>query len=93
VAVEDDFYKLRKQMAAAENEDEMINEAKKYFKLKCFTSLQIKNLGVLFLTDEGKYKFFDSSYNHTADISKFSSLIGELKEEYYINRFRAMLRN
>jgi hypothetical protein len=93
VADETDFLKLRKQMAAAENDEEMINEAKKYYKLKCFTSLQIKNLGVLFLSDEGKYKFFDLSYNNTSDISNFSSLIGELKEEYYINRFRAMLRN
>lgn len=92
-AAEPDFFKLRKSMAAAESDDEMISEAKKVFKIKCFSTSQIKNLGTLFLNDEGKYKFFDAAYNHTADAENFSSLQTELKEEYYINRFRAMLRN
>jgi hypothetical protein len=93
LANEPDFFKLRKIMAAADNDDEMINEAKKYFKVKCFTASQIKNLGALFLSDEGKYKFYDASYTHTSDMENFSALQVELKEEYYINRFKAMLRN
>jgi hypothetical protein len=93
VAVEADFFKLRKQMAAAENEDDMIDEAKKYFKLKCFSTVQIKNLSPLFLTEEGKYKFFDTAYSYVTDAENFTNLQSELKDEYYINRFRAMLRN
>ena len=92
-AAEADFFKQRKQMAASENVEDMLNEAKKYFKIKCFTTSQLKNLSTLFLNDEGKYKFFDTAYSYVTDTENFSSLQAELKEEYYINRFRAMLRN
>ena len=92
VATEDDFFKLRKRMAAESKNDDMITEAKKIFKIKCFTSIQIKNLSTLFLTDEFKYKFFDTAYQYVNDSENFSSLQSELKEEYFINRFKAMLR-
>lgn len=93
VAEESDFFKLRKSMAAAEGDDNMLNEARNYFKTKCFATAQVKNLGLLFLNDEGKYKFFDLAYAYVTDIDKFSVLQSELKEEQYINRFKAMLRN
>jgi hypothetical protein len=93
VAAEADFFLLRKTMAAADGDDAMISEAKKVCKEKCFSTTQYKNLSSLFLTDEGKYKFFDAVYNYTNDAVNFPSLQAELKEEYYINRFKAMLRN
>jgi hypothetical protein len=93
VAEESDFFKLRKNMAAAEGDDNMLKEAQDYFKTMCFTTNQFKNLGMLFLSDEGKYRFFDLAYAFVMDIDKFSILQNELKEEYYINRFKAMLRN
>jgi len=92
LASESDFFTLRKIMAAAQSDDDMIGEAKKYSKMKCFATSQIKNLGALFLNDEGKYKFFDAIYNYTSDAENFSLLQSELKDEYYINRFKAMLR-
>jgi hypothetical protein len=91
-ATDDDFYKLRKKMAGESNDDNMISEAKRVFRIKCFTVQQLKNLSSLFLSDEGKYKFFDAAYSYVSDIANFSSLQNELKEEYYINRFKAMLR-
>lgn len=90
-AKEDDFFKLRKRMVSVRNNDAMITEAKKVFRTKCFTSMQIKNLSTLFLTDEFKYKFFDAAYQHVSDPDNFSSLQLELKDEYFINRFKAML--
>ncbi|MGQ0740025.1 MAG: DUF4476 domain-containing protein [Bacteroidota bacterium] len=92
VADESDFFKVRKRMAAEDNEDNMVGEAKKYFKTKCFTTLQLKNLGSLFLSDESRYKFFDMAYFYVSDIENFFSLESELKDPYYINRFKAMLR-
>jgi len=92
VAVEDDFFKLRKRMAGASNDDAMITEAKKGFKTKCFSTLQVKNLSALFLTDGSKYNFFDAAYPHISDLENFSSLQSELKDEYFINRFKAMIR-
>ena len=90
-ATESDFSKLRKRMAAQSKEDNMIDEAKKYFSAKCYTTEQVKNLSALFLTNGGKYKFFDSAYSHVSDLENFSSLEIELKDEYFIKRFKAML--
>jgi hypothetical protein len=92
-AGEPDFFELRKQMAAAENDDDMITLAKKYFKKKCFSTMQIKNLSFLFLSDQGKYNFFDAAYNNVTDPAIFGSLQSEIKDQYYANRFKAMLRN
>jgi len=92
VAVEDDFFKLRKRMAAANNDDAMIAEAKKTFKTKCFSTTQVRNLSALFLTDESKYKFFDTAYQYVSDLENFSTLQTALKDEYFINRFKAMIR-
>jgi Domain of unknown function (DUF4476) len=91
-ATEEDFMKLRKKMAAEDNDDDMVAVARKAFKAKCFTVEQVKNLSVLFLKDEGRYKFFDASYPFVSDSYNFSSLESLLKEEYYITRFKAMLR-
>jgi len=92
IANEDDFFKLRKKMAGESNDDDMITEAKKVFKIKCFSTLHVRNLGTLFLTDEFKYKFFDAAYQYVSDLENFSLLQSELKEDYFINRFKAMLR-
>jgi hypothetical protein len=92
LASETDFLKLRKKMAAETDDDGMVREAAKSFKTKCFTVVQLKNLSTLFLNDAGKYKFFDAAYLHVPDPDRFASLQSELKDEYYVNRFKAMLR-
>ena len=91
-ATEADFLKIRKNMAAETNDEAMVAVAKKYFKTKCFSSVQIKNLSALFLDDAGKYKFFDAAYDYVTDKENFAALGSELKDDYYINRFKAMLR-
>ena len=93
MASESDFFKLRKKMAGEEKEDNMIAEAKKYFKIKCFSTAQLKNLSTLFLTEEGKYNFLDAAYKYVTDPEVFGSLQAELKDQYYNSRFKAMLRN
>jgi len=89
----DDFLKLRRKMAARTNDDGMLDEARKYFKSRCFATEQIKNLSTLFLSNAGKYNFFNAAYNYTTDVENFSSLQSELKDQYYINRFKEMLHN
>ncbi|SRR6266498_1446937 len=93
VAANDDFLKLRRKMATRTNDDGMLDEAKRYFKTKCFTTEQIKNLSSMFLSNAGKYNFFEIAYDYASDIENFSSLQSELNDEYYINQFKAMLRN
>jgi Domain of unknown function (DUF4476) len=92
-ATEDDFFKTRKKMVAEDSDDAMVDAAKKQFKQKCYSVEQIKNLSLLFLNDAGKYKFFDAVYPYTWDTQNFASLEALLKDEYYIKRFKSMIRN
>jgi hypothetical protein len=92
-ATEDDFFKTRKKMVAEDTDEAMVDAAKKLFKQKCYSVEQIKNLSLLFLNDAGKYKFFDAAYPYTSDTQNFASLEALLKDEYYIKRFKSMIRN
>lgn len=92
-ATDDDFFKLRRDMASKKKDDDMIDQARRYFKGKCFRSEQIKYLSTLFLTDNGKYNFFDAAYIHVSDKEKFAGLQDELKDAYYLNRFKALVAN
>lgn len=90
-ATDEDFLKLRKKMAAENNNDEMIKAAKKIFRTKCFSTEQIKNLSFLFLTDEGKYSFFDAAYAFASDSDQYHLLVSQMSDAYYVNRFNAMI--
>ncbi len=90
-ANDDDFFKIRKKMVAENNDEEMIKAAKKFFKTKCFTTEQIKNLSVLFLKDEGKFMFFAASYPFVSNSDVFNMLASQLTESEYITRFKAMI--
>jgi len=92
VAGESDFLKLRRKMAGGDSDDAMIAEARKYFKSKCFTTEQIRNLSTMFLSGAGKYNFFDAAYSYVSDPENFPALQSEIKDEYNQNRFKAMLK-
>jgi hypothetical protein len=93
IAEEKDFFTLRRKMAAEDNNAEaMIAAAKKAYKSKCFTTLQVGNLAVLFLTDADKYAFLDASYPFVSDRWQFAELGNMLNDAYYKNRFKAMLQ-
>jgi hypothetical protein len=87
----EDFLRLRKKMASENNDDQMIKIAKKYFHTKCFSIEQIKNLSFLFLSNEGKYRFFDVAYPFSSDSEQYKMLQSQLTDSYYINRFKAMI--
>jgi hypothetical protein len=91
MASDNDFKKLRKNMAGKNTDEDMVAEGKKFFRNKCFTTEQIKNLSTLFLTSAGKYQFFDSAYLHVSDQEQFDSLQSEIKDEYYLKRFKALI--
>jgi hypothetical protein len=91
-ADEGDFLKTRKKMAAEASPEDMIATARKLFQQKCYSVEQVKNLAVLFRTDEGKYKFFDTAYPYIHNTQQFSGLEAELDDEYYKTRFRAMIK-
>ncbi|MGZ3839935.1 MAG: hypothetical protein ACXVMS_17905 [Flavisolibacter sp.] len=90
-ATENDFFKLRKNMAAQQTDEAMVEEARKSFKNKCFTTGQIRYLSALFLTSAGKYQFFDAAFMHVSDQESFPSLRSEIKDDYYMRRFKALI--
>ena len=92
LANDDDFVKVRKKMAAQKSDDKMVEAAKKSLRQKCFSTEQVRNLGRLFLSDEGRYKFFDASYPHVHDTANFPVLASEFTDAYIISRFKAMIR-
>lgn len=91
-ATNEDFLKLRKRMASERNAENMVKVAKKYLKLKCYSTEQIKDLSYLFLNDEGKYLFFDTAYPFTSNSDQYQTLQSQLTDQYYLNRFKAMIR-
>ena len=92
LASNSDFLKIRKRMAAEKDNDAMVFAAKRVFKTKCFSTEQIRNLSFLFLSDEGRYMFFDAAYPYTSDAERYPTLISQLSDEYYINRFKALIQ-
>ena len=91
VASDKDFLKLRKNMASQSSDEDMISEARKSFKARCFTTEQVRYLSSLFLTSGGKYNFFDAAYTHVVDVSNFQILELEIKDEYFKKRFKALI--
>jgi hypothetical protein len=92
-ATEDDLIKLRRRMASQRKDEQLVDEAKKAFRTKCFTTAQLKNLSALFLTDEGRYRFFDAALPFVTDYSNFKSLGETINDDYYKRRFTALLPN
>jgi len=91
-ATDYDVDKLRVKILATEDEDDKISTAKKVFKTKCFSTNQISALSEVFPTDAGKYKLFDAAYSYVSDVNNFPRLQNLMKDEYYISRFKAMLK-
>ena len=91
MATEKDFFTLRKKMAAQTSDDQMINESRKTFKAKCFTTEQIKNLGSLFLSEPGKFQFYEAAYPFSSDQGNFVALQSDFKDNYFIYRFKKLV--
>ena len=45
---------------------------------------QIKGLSTFFLSDEGRYKFFDASFVSVADVSQYSTLQSEFIDPAFL---------
>lgn len=91
-ASEADLDKLRVKMISENRMDERVQVARKYFKTRCFTTRQIRALTELFVSDKTRYEFFDAAYPFVSDTANFKSLLDLLTDEYYIGRFKAMVR-
>lgn len=90
-ATNDDFLKTRLQMAAATTEADMMYLAALAFKQKCFSVEQVKNLGVMILTEENRLTFFLAAKKTVYDAQNFASLQSLLSKPILIQQFRNAL--
>jgi len=89
-ATQKEFLELRRLMAAEENEKNMIRAARKVFAVTCFTAEQVKNLGVLFISEEEKYRFYVIAYPIVSDRENIAVLEDQLTDEYFKSRLKVM---
>lgn len=88
LATESDYLKTRKLMSAETSDDKMIKTAKNNFNNKCYYVEQIQKLGLLFLSEQSRLKFFKSAYSNIYDRYNYSSLEMQFTLSSVINQFR-----
>jgi len=91
MATDKDMVAMRKKMVMMTDEDEMISAALRDIKSKCYTTERIQNLSYVFTTDKGRYKLFDAAHPYVYDPTNYVQLERLLNQDYYINRFRALI--
>ena len=91
-ATANDVDKLRVKLINEKDSEGRIAAARKVFKTKCFSALQIKALSENFPLDEQKYKFLEMAYPFVSDTGNFKSLVSLLQDPVYVQRFRKMVR-
>ena len=91
-ADEKDFVLLRKKMAGADTELDMLDLASKAFKKKCYQTEQIRNLCSLMLQDDNRYRFFEMAYPATSDKNNFVLLQTLITGQQNIERFKNLIR-
>jgi hypothetical protein len=89
---EDGLNKLKRKMFVQDNSSDMISYAVRFMKNKCLTTEQVKTLGSLFASDDGRYSLYDAMYNYVPDHENFASLGQFIIDPYYKKRFDALLR-
>lgn len=87
-AIDSDVDSLRENILRANTIDSKITEAKKYFRMKCFSVAQVKILSESFASDKSKYSFFQAAYPYLSDRANTGQLLTVLSDAIYVNRFK-----
>ena len=90
-ATERDFINLRRKMVDQYEEKLMQEVALQYFRKKCYTALQIKNLCVLFLKEKTRLEFLKTAYPYAKDKENYYLLQSLLIDPSLIAQFNSML--
>ncbi len=89
---DDDLNKLKRKMFVQHNDNDMVQTAIKYVQKKCITTDQVKLLGSLFVSDDGRYNLYDALYKYVYDYGKYPELASQIIDPYYKKRFASLLR-
>jgi hypothetical protein len=80
-------------MQLQKKESDKRKVAAKSFVSTCFTTDQVKELGILFIKEEEKYNFFVAAFTHVSDAENFATLENQFTDNYFISRFKAMFNH
>ncbi len=86
-----DFSKMRNKMIGRDNDDDMISTAMDMLGNKCITTANVKTLGGLFITDNGRLKFFAAVKKNISDVENFSTLEDQIYDRGKKEQFRSLL--
>lgn len=86
-----DFNKMRNKMIGRDNDDEMVSTAMDMLGNQCITITKVKTLGGLFITDNGRLKFFNAVEKNVSDKQNFASLEEQIYDRGKKEQFRNML--
>lgn len=89
---DEDLEKIKRKMFVQNNDNGMVQTALKYLNNKCLTTDQVKTLGNIFSSDDGRYSLYDALYKNVYDYGNYASLESQIIDPYYKRRFEAMLR-
>jgi hypothetical protein len=84
-----DVDKLRVKMLESAKDDDRITVARKTFKIKCFSTRQIRTLSEVFTSDAAKFRFFEAAWPFAAD-EHFHELSDLLADPVYNSKFKTM---
>ncbi len=88
----DAFRKLLRTMNSRKTDEDMVDAFRKGTRNTCVSTEQVRALAQLISSDENRYQLMDAAYSRTYDSDNFSKLADLLTENYYKNRFKAMLK-
>ena len=89
---DNDFDKVKRKMFVQNDNNAMIQVALKGVANKCIMTEQVKTLGSLFSSDDGRYNLYDALYIHVYDYGHYAQLESQILDPYYKKRFEALLR-
>ena len=90
LATDYDVDVLRVNILTANTETDKMGAARKAFKTMCFSVKQVRALGELFASDQGRYRFYETAYPYTSDRDHFPQLQETLTDEKYVNQLKAL---
>ena len=84
----EDIYLVKTKMVLQTTEQEMIDIVQNEIKGKCITTEQVKVLGKLFLSDQGRSNFYIGVYEFVYDKSNYPMLESQLTDDSFKNEFK-----
>lgn len=92
VATEEQVADFKKQLLLVVTEQKMMTTAKQQLAERCYTTMQIRGLATVFITDQGKYDFLLEAWPSLSDKENMLSLSTVFTNKEMADRFKELLQ-